>query len=206
MAGLREEPWLDFLVRNRPSVNWQEVGLVLCLDPGETTGWARFIEGRLLDWGQEPTGQSPGLMAELIRRLSAEFEWWPGYPELNLPDWGYGNRATYTPSRIVYEEYRVRGNKFREHVGSEVVTIQHIGAIKVVADELSVPLSKQTASMAKGFATDRHLKAWGLYQVGRKHSNDAIRHGVYWHLFAAGRKPVHRSTGGLHNADSPDRE
>lgn len=143
---------------------------MLCLDPGETTGWARFLDGDLLDCGQEATGDRPALMAELVYELSV-FE---------ATDQGL--------SRIVYEEYRVRGNKYNEHVGSEVVTIQHIGAIKVVADELGVPLTKQTAGMAKGFATDRKLKAWGLWQSGLKHSNDAIRHGVYWLLFGAGRK------------------
>jgi hypothetical protein len=84
---------------------------------------------------------------------------------------------------ILFEEYRVRGNKFKEHVGSEVVTIQNIGAVKVVADELAVPLAKQSAGMAKGFATDAKLRRWGLWQTNQRHANDAVRHGVYYLLF-----------------------
>ena len=142
------------------------------MDPGETTGWALFRHGQLQAWGQWPT-PGPADLADSIYALTAEAG---------------------PLSRLVYEEYRVRGNKFNEHVGSEVVTIQHIGAIKVVADELGVPLTKQTAGMAKGFATDAKLRNWGLYQRGLKHANDAIRHGVYYLLFAYGRRLPNQET------------
>lgn len=159
--------WDAFRNRARPDVKWHQAGVVLCLDPGETTGWAIFYEGELWANGQDPT-PDPTAMADLIRELVA-------LPSLDRV------------GRIVYEEYRVRGNKFNEHVGSEVVTIQNIGAIKVIADGLDLPLTKQTAGMAKGFATDDKLRQWYLYQKGLKHSNDAIRHGVYYLLFAYGR-------------------
>jgi hypothetical protein len=145
------------------------VGHVLTLDPGETTGWALFDKGQLVEGGQWRT-LSPAILADRIAEVIGEV------PNLSL---------------IVYEEYRVRGNKFKEHVGSEVVTIQHIGAIKVVADELGIPLVKQTAGMAKGFATDAKLRRWGLYQPNQRHFVDAIRHGCYWLLFAAGRTRPH---------------
>lgn len=157
--------WMSFLSTARPSLNVDSVGSLLCLDPGETTGWALFVKGDLADCGQWPT-KSPPVLVENIGTLSA----------LHGIPW-----------TLVYEEYRVRGNKFKEHVGSEVVTIQHIGAIKVAADQLDIQLVKQTAGMAKGFATDAKLRRWGLYQPNRRHANDAIRHGCYWLLFAAGR-------------------
>lgn len=159
------DDWLTFLQRARPSLDLSGLGIVLCLDPGETTGWALWHEGKLHTCGQEYTGQDPASTGRLVKWLDQD-------DHLRL---------------IVYEEYRVRGNKFREHVGSEVVTIQHIGAIKVVADELGVPLWKQSAGMAKGFATDGKLRRWGLWQPNERHANDAIRHGIYYHLFVAGR-------------------
>jgi hypothetical protein len=161
----RSRAWLFFLKVARPRTEPEEFGHVLCLDPGETTGWALFVYGELVGFGQWPT-TDPAVLADCVAEVA----------------------RTSPLSRIVYEEYRVRGNKFKEHVGSEVLTIQHVGAIKVVADELGLPLTKQTAGMAKGFATDTKLRRWGLYQRGLRHANDAIRHGVYWLLFAAARK------------------
>lgn len=170
--------WAEFLKQARPQTNWSEVGLCLCLDPGETTGWAIFSQGQLVLCGQEHTGDEPALMAEFIH----------GIQESVL------NSATYNTGleHIVYEEYRIRGNKALQHIGSEVVTIQHIGVIKATADQLGIPVTKQTAGQVKQFATDIHLRRWGLFQTGKRHANDAIRHGVYWLLFAGGRKPPTR--------------
>jgi hypothetical protein len=169
-------PWASFLRAARPTVDWSKVGPVLCLDPGETTGWALFHHGKLESCGQAATPNPPDLVAAI--REVAEF--WQTLAN-HHPDYAK------VLNRIVYEEYRVRGNKFKEHVGSEVVTIQHIGAIKVIADELGIGLTKQSAGMVKGFATDVKLRRWGLYQTNKRHANDAIRHGVYWLLFVAAR-------------------
>lgn len=157
--------WDEFIKLARPLTKWSEVGHVLCLDPGETTGWALFEDGWLESCGQEPTGTEPALTADFVERV---------HEEVDL-------------RHIVYEEYRIRGNKAQQHIGSEVVTIQHIGVIRATADRLGIPLTKQAAGLAKGFADDSKLRRWGLYQVGQRHSNDAIRHGVYYHLFTAGR-------------------
>lgn len=167
---VRLGPWDEFLDASRPSVDWQGVGFVLCLDPGLTTGWAIFNEGILDSTGQWNT-PSPDVIAEFISDLH-----------------GFEGSLRTPLSLIVFEEYRVRGNKFKEHVGSEVVTIQHIGAIKVAASMIDVPVWKQTAGQVKAFCTDHKLRAWGLYQPGQKHANDAIRHGCYYHLFVAGRE------------------
>lgn len=166
------QTWLDFLTVARPRLDRLAIGAVLCLDPGETTGWTVFDHGDLLWVGQEPTGQEPALMSEFIQTTARDLR----------------SRIRGGPlEHIVFEEYRIRGNKAKEHVGSEVVTIQHIGAIKVAAGVLGVRLHKQSAGMAKGFTSDQKLRNWGLYQTGNRHANDAIRHAVYWHLFNAGR-------------------
>lgn len=162
---LSHPAWLEVLKAARPGIDWSQVGHVLCLDPGETTGWALFEDGWLESVGQEPTGTEPALTADFVRRM---------HEEVDL-------------RHIVYEEYRIRGNKAKQHVGSEVVTIQHIGVIRATADQLGIPATKQAAGLAKGFADDRKLRMWGLYNTGQRHANDAVRHGVYWHLFAAGR-------------------
>lgn len=157
MALPADRDWLSFLAVARPKADWTSVGRILCLDPGETTGWAVFEAGVLDSCGQRST-KHPAEIADLIRETL----------DLDL---------------LVFELYRIRGNKARQHIGSEVLTIQHIGAIKVVADELEIPIVGQSAGQAKGFATDVKLRRWGLYQSNLRHANDAIRHGCYWHLF-----------------------
>lgn len=159
-------PWDHFLELARPRLDVNHFKPFICLDPGETTGWAVFDRCDLVECGQWAT-PSPADLATGIASIKEV------YPDLDM---------------IVYEEYRVRGNKFKEHVGSEVVTIQHIGAIKVVAAQLGLSVRKQTPGMAKGFATDRKLRQWVLYQVNKRHANDAIRHGCYFILFYLGRE------------------
>jgi hypothetical protein len=88
------------------------------------------------------------------------------------------------PVRVVCENYRVYGHKTEQHAGSEVVTIQYIGVVKLACSMFHIPLVLQMAWQAKGFNTDAKLKEWGLYEVGKKHANDAIRHGCYWYLFS----------------------
>lgn len=165
----RPTEWVDFLETARPHLDRQSLGPILTLDPGETTGWSTWDKGDLTDSGQWDT-YAPHIIADLVTQVSEDFD--DQRRQLSL---------------IVFEEYRVRGNKFKEHVGSEVITIQHIGAIKVAAAQLGVETWKQTAGQVKAFATDTKLRRWGLYQTGLRHSNDAIRHGVYYILFAAGR-------------------
>lgn len=163
MPGADSGSWTSFLRTARPSVDWQKVGRVLTLDPGETTGWSFWSFGELRECGEWIT-PSPLEMADVLRnQLHGSF------------------------NTVVYEEYRIRGNKFKEHVGSEVITIQNIGVIRVFADQWKARTFRQTAGMAKSFATDAKLRRWGLYQTGWRHANDAIRHGVYWHLFMSGR-------------------
>jgi len=88
-----------------------------------------------------------------------------------------------TPVTVVCENYRVYEHRKEQHVGSEVVTIQYIGVVKLACQMFFVPLILQMAWQAKGFQTDAKLKEWGLYQVAMKHANDAIRHGCYYYLF-----------------------
>lgn len=159
------QDWLGFLRVARPVLDLGRLGWILTLDPGETTGWSLWEEGQLVEAGQEATGQNPALMVEFIRAVDDQ----------------------HALSTVVYEEYRIRPNKASQHIGSEVITIQHIGAIKVATDMMDITAVKQTAGMAKGFATDQKLKRWGLFQTGQKHANDAVRHGVYYILFATGR-------------------
>jgi hypothetical protein len=149
--------WREFLKANRRSPDPPPTRL-LCLDPGETVGWAFFHTGILENHGQVSLhAERLTPIVEVIRNTR--------------------------PDIIVCEDYKVYAHKAAEHVGSKVPTIQVIGAIRLTAEQLGIPIHFQMAYQAKGFCKDDKLTAWGLYLVRQRHANDAIRHGCYYLLF-----------------------
>jgi hypothetical protein len=132
------------------------VGSLLCLDPGETCGWSFWRDGELIETGQFKV-ESHLQLFEFIRSKE--------------------------PDKVIAENYRVYDHRRDQHVGSEVVTIQYLGVIKMACQMYKIPLLLQMAYQAKAFQTDTKLKEWGLYQVAHKHANDSIRHACYYYLF-----------------------
>lgn len=141
---------------------------LLCLDPGNTTGWALFIDGQLASFGQTPTIKEKG-----GTNGSACIVDWRAMEELF---------AITKPTMVVCENYRVYGHKLDRHSFSEVPTIRLIGGIDYLCTRLGIKIHYNMAVNAKGFITDEKLKSWDLYKVNMKHSRDAIRHGIYYLL------------------------
>lgn len=134
--------------------------LVLALDPGETTGWCLFKGTTILEHGQIRT-------KDVVTGGQAV----------------YDLLAKYGPAHLVMENYRIYAHKLKEHAGSEVHTVQFIGAIKVIANLHKLKPSLQMAVQAKQFCTDEKLKAWDVWYKGEKHARDAIRHAMFYMLF-----------------------
>lgn len=131
---------------------------LLCLDPGETTGWAVFERGELTDWGQSATlKQGWSAIHDLFEEVK--------------------------PTHVVFENYRVYQHKLSQHANSEVYTLRLIGVIEYLCYMQELENHTQMASTAKGFCKDSKLKEWGYWQPGMKHARDAIRHGCYYQLF-----------------------
>lgn len=145
-------------------------GTLLALDPGETTGWARFSATPeqlvLEEFGQAktwPIDQSVSGVTELLGR--------------------------HAPTVVVMESYRVYEWKTDDHSWSSVPTLQLIGCIKTLSIQRNTPFYEQTAQIAKNFCTDERLKTWGMYPKGLRHARDAIRHGIYYLLFGTQSDP-----------------
>ena len=152
---------------------------ILCLDPGETTGWALFEDHQLVRWGQERTVIDGEIRWEKINFLFTE----------NMPDF------------VVCEDYRIYEHKLARHSFSPVLTLRIIGGIELLCklgwytyvpasmcvpdylEEHTCPIHYQMATTAKTFCTDDKLKQWDYWQEGMRHSRDAIRHGCYFLLF-----------------------
>lgn len=174
---------------------------LLCLDPGETTGWCLFEKGELIKYNQEDT---------VI--LSTD-----GKQGTKIIDWRCLEDLFFftAPTKVVCENYRIYAHKLERHSFSQVETLRLIGGIdqlchtgwfdKHYPDDYGIdgdptnlegdpnevrafnyhqPISidYQMAVQAKGFVTDERLKEWGFWLPGMRHSRDAIRHGIYWLL------------------------
>jgi len=139
---------------------------VLCLDPGQTTGFAVFRG--------EGLGRAPSMVvAGQLNTKDAE----TAFDIINQA------LTDYSPDHVIFENYLVYAHKATDHSNSELVTAQVIGVIKVLCKQRKLNYDKQMASQAKGFCDDEKLKAWNLWIRGQKHARDAIRHGIYWMLF-----------------------
>ena len=147
-------PPLNLLITKRTKLDPLPPKL-LCLNPGETTGWAIFERGKLVRCGQ------------LVSTI-------PGVPQFIVQE---------MPSHVVYEDFVLYAHKAQDQQWSKMNTSRVIGAIEYVCWELGIPYYEQVALEGKSFVTDDKLKAWDLYQTGQRHARDAIRHGIAFMLF-----------------------
>ena len=149
--------------------------VLLCFDPGHTTGWAVYVGYELVDSGEIDTSDmetAPHTIRDLM--------------------------DTWKPSVLLLEDYRVYKWRAKHHVGSEMLTTRVIGCIETFSVIYFINhLYKQPAHTAKGFCDDAKLKEWGFYKKGERHARDAIRHGAYFLLFGPiQKKDKSRSTVG----------
>lgn len=146
------------MYRSQRDPLWSPPDQLLVLDPGETIGWAVFLKGSLNGCGESSLHASPHkVLISLCKEMMH-------------------------PDVIVTENYRVYPWKLRDHSWSAGYTLRVLGMIEGIAEEDSILLCKQMASLAKGFCHNRRLREWGYYRTDT-HARDAIRHGCYWLLF-----------------------
>lgn len=143
--------------------DWQAPPEVLALDPGETTGWALFEYGLLVDAGQTNKHKE---VVTAVTELQMLF------------------RMT-NPSFVVIEDYRVYAHKAKSHSWEALHTPKLIGAIQALCAVRGTADILQMAS-SKQFVTNDKLRMWKMYYKGKPHANDAIRHGCYYLLFNKG--------------------
>lgn len=165
-------------------------GVVLSLDPGETTGWAVFDKKVLKACGQFPSAsitQAWNHCVTLIMRHkfvvndsalkccdsdSAAHNNTPWFPPIKA-----GGRADFS---MVIEDYRVYSFKANDHKFSSVYTVKVLAVYELLAAMYNIPVKLTLAHPAKKFVTDNKLRAWGFWQTGERHARDAIRHGAYY--------------------------
>lgn len=138
--------------------------LLICLDPGETTGAAIFVDGRLTRATQIET-------PTVKRSIPALTEFLDSVPL-------EGNKPI-----VVFENYKIYSWKTEQHTWASLHTPQVLGVIETLAYIRGWKTFRQMAQQPKQFCTDAKLKEWGYYKTGLRHARDAIRHGCYYLLF-----------------------
>lgn len=142
---------------------------LLCIDPGETVGWAIFQNGELRYFGHLLVKQmvDDGTTLDVV-----------------LGDFFCGCRllADTDVFKCVIEDYAVYAHKLQANVWSSLFTVRLIGAVELFCAQQNLPLSYQMAAEAKFFGSEEKMKRWGIWQIGFRHANDAIRHGLYYML------------------------
>ena len=130
---------------------------VIALDPGVTTGVALYT-----DW---PKKHVHIKTEQLLFDHNELYEWlWDNHP-----------------TEIVYESFIYqRRNKV------ELYPVEVIGVIKLFAQKNEVPIFVQSASQAKGFITNDKIKKLNLWEPGRVHGMDALRHLLYHEIVTKG--------------------
>lgn len=131
-------------------------GRLLAVDPGETTGWALFVDGRFVKWGQLDTASNLQRASKLILATR--------------------------PDRVVIERFALYGWKRKQQTGSTFPTVEAIGVLKATAQGKSIPVTLQSAAQAKRLITDKRLKDLRLWLPGQRHARDAMRHALYYAL------------------------
>lgn len=142
----------------------------LALDPGETTGVAKWFGEESFEGGHKDyillEQWDTSDVVEGYKRLRTELE--DNYYQ-----------------HIRCEDYKVYANKAEAHSWGSNHTSQFIGTIKVAAHQHGIPLDFCMAMHAKAFVTDEKLKMWGLYSStgAMRHARDACRHLIYFLMF-----------------------
>jgi hypothetical protein len=130
------------------------VSLLLCLDPGESTGWATFTYDAVTPLRKIEHGI-------IVGGLRGFISWWRRTGSRELWD------------HIVAEDFILDGRTARPNT----TPLEILGALEYIAETEALLLVRQRNFM-KAHAPDELLKEKGLWIPGPGHDRDAIRHGI----------------------------
>lgn len=131
-----------------------EYAWIVGVDPGKTCGHALLLTHDPL--GTLMAGQHPPM--ELVDRVHLHLGAVPG------------------PGLIAVERFTVTARTAQ--LSPQLDAVEVIGCLRWLAYRYGVDLLLQTPAAAKRFASDVHLRIWGVYDTRNDHANDATRHAL----------------------------
>lgn len=145
----------------------EEVGAmydtIMSIDPGGTTGWSLWTKTEIKT-GEISEDEHHGTLAYVIR--------------------------FYEPELIICESFEYRNTS---PAGLNLIPVEYIGIVKLVAVNILADVEMQTASIAKGFVKDENIKRLGLWEPGKPHAMDALRH-LLFYIVNRTSEPIYGST------------
>lgn len=132
---------------------------LLAVDPGNTTGWALFIDNPI-----------PVQIGEMS--IDEFYDW------LNNDTLWKENPL----NQIVLEDYIIRPEQFRgfDHTWSRVPTVQVIGAVQCFARRYHVPVHLSQASLLSPAAKRFHVSDPKNRRLKNRNAISALIHGRLW--------------------------
>lgn len=133
--------------------------ILLCFDPGETTGYAVLVDGAPVEWGA--------------------FPWWSRLRALiEESKWGF-------PDGIVCERFSLYAQKAAVMVNNEFAAAQVIGVVRFLAEQRGILVHLQPAScIHSGRALSPLLRPLvDSLKIKGVHARDAVAHGLWWFRF-----------------------
>lgn len=94
---------------------------------------------------------------------------------------------TVVPDLIICEDFEYRN---RARAGLNLTPVRMIGVIRLYAQANNRELILQKAMVGKGHYSDHRLRSVGMYERGRPHGRDALRHLLHWLTFKGGNAYV----------------
>jgi hypothetical protein len=125
--------------------------IIIAADPGNMTGWASINISDRWDPADVNAGQ-----------VTADF----------FCDWiaAVGNNM----DLLIYETFTITPETARK--SPQPAPIEVIGVMKFLARRAGVQIEGQSPASAKNFVSNDQLRKLGLWQPGKDHARDAIRH------------------------------
>lgn len=124
----------------------------IAVDPGNMTGWSVWSGS-----GWDPRDVRSGQM-----------------PADQFVDWVADEAIEWSTPTLFVESFTVTAQTAR--MSPQPVPIEVIGVLKFLARRSGARLVMQSPAAAKRFVTDSQLRKIGLWQPGKDHARDAIRH------------------------------
>lgn len=157
---------------------------VLCVDPGEDTGWATFDAetGDFIDAGTAKLWEFADALFSAVFSPREEIEFVEDELALSLIG----------VSQIVCEDFRIYPWEAKK--GSlnwdPVRTARLIGALTIIAKRGAIPFKLQGAKIKERAEAAGAAVLFMAPLHENRHANDAIRHGVYFFAVERGSVPV----------------
>lgn len=152
---------------------------MLCIDPGETTGWSLWRGDKVLGGGQTPLWEFAHDFADAVEKDVGPLS---QCNEACLRDGVNGDKNTGPIELVVYEVFALYPWKAKALSWDEFRTVQLIGAIKLICDRHDIPWIKQPAQIKERAVAAGAEEVFVRPLHENRHQNDSLMHGIWYNL------------------------